>query len=243
MTEFSISAIWTDDQLRIIKSIIAPDLTDDELVVFAQFCKQTNLNPLTRQIYAIKRGGRMTIQTSIDGFRVVAERTGRYSPGKDTELLYSENNRLMGAKVYVKKQTQDGTWHDISATAFISEYSTGKGFWQKMPSVMIEKCAEARALRRAFPSDLDGIYTQEEMDQADTDRSLPETLSNEKISADKATEMLKYLEGNDSLKKEVLMLCKVDSVEDILESQLEACRKYIKAKNKKKETVEVEDEN
>ena len=144
-------------------------------------CQRTGLDPFAKQIYAIRRWDSkarrevMTPQTSIDGYRLVAERTGRYAPGREPTLTYDEKTKqLATATSYIKKQTPDGTWHEVAATAHYSEYAqtTKEGaptkFWQQMPRVMLSKVAEALALRRAFPMELSGIYTHEEMSQADT---------------------------------------------------------------------------
>ena len=82
---------WSDDQVALLKSTIAPGCSDNELRLFAYACQRTGLDPFSKQIYAIKRGGKMTIQVSIDGLRSVAERTGelggsrRYWCGPDGE--------------------------------------------------------------------------------------------------------------------------------------------------------------
>jgi len=220
---------WTQAQYEIVKRTIAPDLNEDELMIFSHICHRVRLDPFARQIYAIKRGGKMCIQTGIDGFRLVAERTGKYAPGNDTEFLYDDKNRLVGAKVYVKKLTPDGTWHNISATAFLSEYNPNQGLWRKMPHVMIEKCAEARALRRAFPADLSGLYSEDEMDQADSKNQppLPQKVEEPRIPEEKAKEIDAWINGRDDIRKAILNLCKVNTVYEIKESQLEACRNYV----------------
>lgn len=162
------------EKIKTIKSLLGGDLTESELSIFLYNCQRFSLDPIAKQIYAIKRNGRMTIQTGIDGFRAIADRTGKYAPGKATHYQI-ENGHLISATAYVKKLTADGTWHEVSETAFNHEYNPYlkanppkfDSVWKTLPSVMLAKCAEARALRRAFPESLGGIYTDDEMDQAD----------------------------------------------------------------------------
>lgn len=156
--------------------------TDDELQLFIQACKKTGLDPFARQIFAVKRWDSsskkevMSIQTAIDGYRLIADRTGKYVPGKDVEFTYDKNGQLYSAKAYVKKMTPDGVWHDVSAVAFWKEYvqTTKEGkptiFWQKKAHIMLSKCAESLALRKAFPAELSGIYTHDEMPTRDNNR-------------------------------------------------------------------------
>lgn len=167
-----------DTKKDLIKRTIAKGSTDEELELFIHACKRTGLDPFMKQIYAVKRWSAadkrevMTMQTSIDGFRLIAERTGRYAPGAEPKYHYNDKGELVSATSFVKKMTLDGTWHEIAATAFFDEYAQRKKeggltqFWEKMPHVMLAKCAECLALRKAFPAELSGIYSFEEMAQA-----------------------------------------------------------------------------
>ena len=158
---------FSPEKIQLIKDTVCKGATDAELEMFLHICKHTGLDPFMRQIYSIPRGGQRTTQTSIDGFRLIAERTGRYSPGRESTFVYNEQNIIVSATSYVRKMTSDGTWHDVGATAYMSEFRGSTPFWTKMPHVMLAKVAEAVALRKAFPADLSGIYTSEEMDQAE----------------------------------------------------------------------------
>ena len=166
---------FSPEKIELIKKTIDPHnkFSKNDIELFIHICSEKNLDPLMKQIYPVNMGNKMSVQTGIDGFRILAERTGKYAPGKATEFLFDENKRLIGATVYVKKYTDDGTWHEVSATAFLNEYKKdGNNFWSRMPSVMIEKVAESKALRRAFPENFSGLYSEEEMQQA-----IPTTIS------------------------------------------------------------------
>ena len=150
----------------LIKRMYCKAASDDELEMFLMACKRTGLDPFMKQIYAIKRGNTMTIQTGIDGFRLIAERTGNYSPGKEPAFTYDEKGKVLSATAYIKKRTSDNVWHEVASTAYMEEYNANQGLWSKMPRTMLAKCAEALALRRAFPAELSGLYTADEMGQS-----------------------------------------------------------------------------
>lgn len=170
---------YTADQVKLIKSQVAPKATDDELKLFLYQCQRTGLDALSRQIYAIHRWNgqqkkeTMTIQTSIDGFRVVAERSGDYGGQDEPEFIEDEKGNLKACKVAVYRFRGDQRYKAAVGVAYWDEYKQtnkeGKvyGLWASMPRVMLSKVAEAIALRKAYPQDLSGLYTTEEMSQAD----------------------------------------------------------------------------
>lgn len=165
---------FSQEQINLIKSQIAPKATDDELKLFIYQAKRTGLDPLARQIYAIhrKQNGvdKMTIQTSIDGFRVIAERSGDYG-GQDEPVFVKEEGKLY-CKVTVYRFRGDVRYPAAVGVAYWDEYcpiynGQPSGLWSKMPHTMLSKVAEALALRKAYPQDLSGLYTGDEMSQAD----------------------------------------------------------------------------
>lgn len=157
---------FSQEMKNTLKNQLCRGISDEDFNIFIHACMRTGLDPFMRQIYAVPRSGRMTIQTGIDGYRLIADRTGKYAPGREPTFTYKDG-KIESATSYVRKMTQDGTWHEVSATAFFSEYCPGEtSFWKKMPHSQLSKCAEALAIRKAFPADCSGIYTDDEMAQA-----------------------------------------------------------------------------
>jgi hypothetical protein len=170
MTSSSL-ALWTPEQTQLISTTIAPGCSNDELRLFAYACQRTGLDPFSKQIYAIKRGGKMTIQAGIDGLRSIAERTGQLD-GSET-MWCGEDGQWTDVWLSTKppaaaKTTiwRKGASHPFIGVARFADYNAGQGLWSKMGATMIAKCSEALALRKAFPADLSGVYSTDEMEQA-----------------------------------------------------------------------------
>ena len=157
---------FNQEKLTLIKSMFAKDATDMEFDLFIAMSKRLQLDPVIKQIYFVKFGGKMSIIVGIDGYRLIADRTGRYMPGKESSFTYDKDGKLFSATSYVKKLGPDGQWQEFGATAIRSEYDTGINQWKKGPHYMLAKCAEGLALRKGWPAEFSGTHTEEEMDKA-----------------------------------------------------------------------------
>lgn len=200
---------FTDEQVDLIKNQIAKGTSDGELQLFMMQCQKTGLDPFARQIFCIGRPAydketktykqTFTTQVSIDGLRLIAERSGKYTGqvgpfwcGEDAiwKEVWLEKGQPKAAKVGVLRNDFK---EPIFAVARFDAYKqTNKdnilnNMWQKMGDVMLAKCAESLALRKAFPQELSGLYTSDEMGQADSadviDTDFQEVPKEERIKA------------------------------------------------------------
>lgn len=183
---------WSPEQVSLIKETVAAgaNLTNAELALFGYVAGQFGLDPLRRQMYAVRyeRNGPVTFQVGVDGFRTLAKRSGKmrgYTQtlwcGRDgvwVDVWTDEGTPPFAARVGVRHADFADP---VFATAHYSEYvatrwpnddEKARGItarqpnsqWTTRPAHMLAKCAEALAIRTAFPEDVGGLYTDEEMD-------------------------------------------------------------------------------
>lgn len=177
LTLESDQTFWTEHQVAGLRQLGVDRAGNGDLAVYLHVCQRTGLDPFARQIYMIERQGKQTIQTGIDGFRLVARR----AVDRTGETL------SIGASEWCD---QDGTWTDVwlkdypPSAARVVAYRNGEAFpgtalwreyaqtkrdgdltamWRDRPAGQLAKCAEALALRKAFPHDLSGVYTDDEL--------------------------------------------------------------------------------
>ena len=237
------SSQWDSQQIEILRTLIAPGVTDEEFALFEHVCKQTGLDPFARQIYPIVRNvwnkqtrqkePKMTIQVSIDGLRLIADRRGNYA-GSETLWCGPDGKWVdvwlkpgppAAAKTTVWKSSSSRPFVGVARFDAYCQRYEGKpqGLWETMPDVMIGKCSEALALRKAFPAEMSGLYTREEMQQADNVEVLEVPLPKPKATpaprpsrtlAEQVKELIDYGKANGLTVTQIKELCRLNSLPD-----------------------------
>jgi len=207
---------FTSEQVDVIKATIAPGATNEELALFLMVCQKTGLDPFSRQIYLSERRSfdkdkqqwvvKKTPETTIDGFRVIAERSREYEgqlgpfwcgdDGDWKDVWLPRDKMPTAAKVGVlRKGFREPMW----AVALFEEYvqTTKEGkpnqMWSKMGANQLAKCCESLALRKAFPRDLSGMYSKEEMEQSRKAKEDRDDEASEKAQNEVAQRRIKEL--------------------------------------------------
>ena len=176
-----------------VKAMCGAEASDADFKVFCYHAQKAGLDPLAKQIYLVTRNAKQknprtgewewvkkaTIQASIDGMRLVAQRSGVYAGQVGPEWcgedgvwkdVWLSKTPPAAARVGVLRTDFAAPCYGVARfDAYCQTDRDGKmtGLWPKMGEVMIAKCAEMLALRKAFPQELSGIYGKEEMEQAD----------------------------------------------------------------------------
>ncbi len=206
---------FTPEQVDVIKATIAPGATNEELALFLMVCQKKGLDPFSRQIYLSERRSfdtdtqqwvvKKSPETTIDGFRCIAERSGKYEGqlgpfwcGEDGAWkdVWLGKTMPSAAKVGIlRKDFKEPVW----GIALFEEYvqtkkdGTPNKMWQKMGANQLAKCAESLALRKAFPADLSGMYTREEMAQSTKDEDDKNNENSKQAQQDVAQRRIKEL--------------------------------------------------
>ena len=188
------NTVLDKEKIELVKRTICKGASDDELELFVQQCNRTGLDPFARQIYSIQRRSKnqdtgqwemiRQTQVSVDGLRLVAERTGKYcgqlgpywcGPDGQWKEVWLDTNAPSACKVGVlRTDFKEPLWAVALYKAYVqlvkdtaSKDYVPNSMWKKMPELMLAKCAESLALRKAFPMELSGLYSPDEMGQAE----------------------------------------------------------------------------
>lgn len=158
-------------------------VTDQEVMMFLTLCKYQHLNPFLREAYLIKYGNSpATIVTGKDTFTKRANKNPNYK-GKQAgiivltdkgEVINREgtfslpNEKIVGgwARIFIKDREPE--YNTVSFNEYVGRKSDGSinNQWSTKPATMIRKVAIVQALRECFPEDFGGMYSPEEMSNA-----------------------------------------------------------------------------
>jgi phage recombination protein Bet len=190
-----IHPMWNDEEKALIRETVAPGLNDMEFKFFLYYAASLGLNPIAKEIYAIKYGNKLVPQVAIDGFLKHAQNTGKFRGftepeitvrAKDGEVkcvaqkLYDpDNHKIVAATIGVKHaDDQEPTFVTATAKEYAVYFGDKLGDrWAKAPTSQLVKCAKALAIRTRFPG-MGGAYLAEEMRAEAVDvefRKVPET--------------------------------------------------------------------
>lgn len=190
---------WTEEERAAIRTYCCPqNITDEDFNYFLLQARRLKLSPLARQIYCVYRGKKLSVEPTIDGLTLIAERTGEYAgvDAPDFKKSAREDWRPATATVTVYRIVQGQRcpfswlvrWQEYAP--YHRDYTTNEEklgqMWSKMPYGQLAKCAFAAALRKAFPNELSGSYIKEEMEQAGEDAPAPQTPSQSQRDGSKA---------------------------------------------------------
>ena len=178
----------SENQVALLRRTITAHLTEDEHELFVQACERSGLDPFARHIYPIKRNqwnpqtrqneDRFSAEATIDGLRLTAERTGKYAGQMGPEWcgatgewkdIWTSHEPPVGCRVGIlRSDFKEPVWGKALYAEFVQLVNGEPSqFWQKMAANQISKCAEALGFRKAFPREFSGIYTRDEMAQAE----------------------------------------------------------------------------
>ncbi|HZL95220.1 MAG TPA: phage recombination protein Bet, partial [Vicinamibacterales bacterium] len=181
----------TNAQMSTLRNSLFPGASDQSIAMVVDYCTARGLDPMKKPCHivpiSVKVGDRYewrdVVMPGIYELRTTAMRTGLYvgqeapvygdvreysvTTAKDSPKLQAPESVTIKVR---RLHRETGTVGEFVGIARFTEcVGTNKdgsinARWQRAPFQMLEKCAEAAALRRAFPDELGGEHASEEME-------------------------------------------------------------------------------
>jgi len=175
-------AIYTSEEVGIIKATVAKGFTDTELAYFLNVAKAYQLNPFTKQIWGYKDNrNNIIVFAGRDGFLSKAQRDSRWN-GISSDVVRTDEQFSMNvakgeishnkdvtskAKIigaYAISQPK-GTAYPTIEWADFDTYNKGYNVWKADPVAMIKKVAESHCLAKAYG--ISGLAVEEDFTVSD----------------------------------------------------------------------------
>lgn len=223
--------LLTQEDVAILKRSKFKDFDDGEIAYAVKFSTGVRLNPMLNQIHFVRRRNKdgtyaVTAQVSIDGFRLTAQRTGEYAGSEEAVFEYAEGDKLKKkptkATVTVYRLVAGQRCSFTASARWDEYYSPVGGMWDRMSHVMLAKCAEAQALRKAFPAELANLYSDEEMAQADRPNKAQEVQSQIQSQKPAEKEVEAEVVSTPAPSTEAGMVCKHCDSTNVMVSRFDA---------------------
>lgn len=192
-----------NDIMLALKNSVYPGARDESIQLVQAYCRAAGLDPIQKPVHIVpmwdKNSGGMrdVIMPGIGLYRIQASRSEQYAGVTEPEFGEDITEAIGGTettypkwcRVTVKRLMADGKIAEFTAKELWRENYAVKGgkdksvapnaMWAKRPYGQIAKCAEAQALRKAFP-EIGAQPTAEEMEgksiemgEADVVRAVP----------------------------------------------------------------------
>ena len=182
-----IARVEHNELISVLQSSLYPGAKAESIELVLSYCRANGLDPMLKPVHIVpqrvKENGqwvsRDTLMPGIADYRIKASRTGEYVGKSEPEFGPDVSEKLGGVSVTYPKWCRITVhrWVRGEARAFVANelwlenYATKDRetvapnyMWQKRPYGQIAKCAEAQALRMAFPEFSGGQPTAEEME-------------------------------------------------------------------------------
>ena len=183
----SVASMTEDELINILRNSLYPGAQTDSIKMVLGYCQASGLDPMQKPVHIVPiydgklKAMRDVVMPGIGLYRTQMSRTGECAGVSEPEFGADKTETLGGVeityptwcRVIVKRILPSGHIAEYAATERWKENYAMKGgqeksiapnaMWTKRPYAQLAKCAEAQALRKAFP-ELGAAPTADEME-------------------------------------------------------------------------------